>query len=861
MHILKKSTLSFITLLIFSLNFQDVISETGDTLEVRTIEFTERRAGWFEFPESDFSAEKIIMDYTLRCPEGRPCGEWDYIANVLVFHYFAPNYSVNSNSPEQYRAMIDTSWNYSAELVDGEVVETQTPKDALWAYFYDHEAGSTVPIDSLRIWPQYFTYTYNENAEKIDSTLVEADTTFTLKKTRVYFDDDITIRERFEIFRYITPYGNGLDLGDGFSWYMDVTDFKELLSGPVYIEAHNGPTWWDELDQTSQEDLRLIFNFIEGTPEREVLNITKLWQGRRNYNPDFELLTPTQNIELTDDEIMARLKIIQSGHGFGADEENCSEFCDKEGKVVVNGDTVYRKSIWRECANNPLYPQGGTWIFDRANWCPGEDVPYHNYELSGFIDGSFTLDYDMQYYDPVITNPNATRGNYVITGYLVTYGEPNFQNDAEILDIIYPTKKQEYLRINPVGNQAAIIIKNRGAETLTNLDIEYGIDGKELTTYQWEGELSFLDTTTVFLPNYERSFDESETNFVVNISNPNDVTDQYPANNSGISEIPALPVYPSEFTIRAIIPNYNILLNQNPYMYNLYDENGDVIFQNMNYAPSTTNSDTLLLEKGNYKLVFENLADFGLGFFAYQGLTRGNLSLFSRDKALRNFGYDFGKSIVHSFLVDDVPQANFTNASSDTISFGEVEIGNGFKTFSLSITPQNDKGLVIEDAVIVFGNTRKFEFVEDREELFAEAIELAAGETYELEIYFEPLSEGELAANLRVQTNDFYDPQKIFRLTGIGVTDVSVEDNNSNSQDFMVVSNPVKNSFKLINNSKEITNFDIKLVDLNGVVLMNLYSGSSFTEKEFDVSNIATGVYFVKIESLNKVSSIKIIKE
>jgi hypothetical protein len=254
MHFNNK-LLFLITAILFFITTLEIFSENGDTLEVRTIEFTQRRAGWFEFPEADFSAEKIIMDYTLRCPPGRPCGEWDYIANVLVFHYFAPNYSVNGNSPEEYSAMLDTSWNYSAELIDGEVIETQTAKEATWVYFHNYEEGSTDIIDSLRVWPQYYTYTYNENAEKIDSILVEADTTFTLDRTRVYFDDNVTIRERFEIFRYITPYGNGLDLGDGFSWYMDVTDFKELLSGQVYIEAHNGPTWWDELDQTSQEVL------------------------------------------------------------------------------------------------------------------------------------------------------------------------------------------------------------------------------------------------------------------------------------------------------------------------------------------------------------------------------------------------------------------------------------------------------------------------------------------------------------------------------------------------------------------------------------------------------------------------------
>ena len=32
-----------------------------------------------------------------------------------------------------------------------------------------------------------------------------------------------------------------------------------------------------------------------------------------------------------------------------------------------------------------LYPQGGTWVYDRANWCPGDKATTRNHELTSYI--------------------------------------------------------------------------------------------------------------------------------------------------------------------------------------------------------------------------------------------------------------------------------------------------------------------------------------------------------------------------------------------------------------------------------------------------------------------------------------------
>ncbi|MEA1981454.1 MAG: hypothetical protein U9N54_10830 [candidate division Zixibacteria bacterium] len=84
-----------------------------------------------------------------------------------------------------------------------------------------------------------------------------------LTYTNVHKDGEV-----FELARYITPYGKRLDLGvDGFTWIYDVTDYAPLLKGKVELSSAN-----------TQELLDLRFQFIEGTPPREVLKIENLWK-------------------------------------------------------------------------------------------------------------------------------------------------------------------------------------------------------------------------------------------------------------------------------------------------------------------------------------------------------------------------------------------------------------------------------------------------------------------------------------------------------------------------------------------------------------------------------------------------------
>lgn len=69
----------------------------------------------------------------------------------------------------------------------------------------------------------------------------------------------------------------------------------------------------------------------------------------------------------------ATVRIWTTGHGQG-NTHNAAEFSQKNHGVWIGLDH-YEHLLWRnDCATNPCSPQGGTWQFNRAGWCPGDHV-------------------------------------------------------------------------------------------------------------------------------------------------------------------------------------------------------------------------------------------------------------------------------------------------------------------------------------------------------------------------------------------------------------------------------------------------------------------------------------------------------
>ncbi|MDA0912357.1 MAG: peptide-N-glycosidase F-related protein [Bacteroidetes bacterium] len=512
--------------------------------------------------------------------------------------------------------------------------------------------GNAVGWESLSYgWPvDQIKVTQMASGEVLATYPIEGESTVFLNDTLTYFSAPFEVVDRYELARYITPYGIGLTLGDdGWTWIFDVSDYAHLLRDSVELQAGN----WQEL-------LDMKFAFIEGTPPRDVKRMEAFWKGQYNLN-SFDGNVVDHVFTPQPGESMFRLKTRASGHGFGSGN-NCAEFCYNTHSVQVDGNTEWSWEIMRECADNALYPQGGTWIYDRAGWCPGAVVDTKDFELTPLVEGqeSFAVDYDITY-DP--------DGNYRFEGQIVAYGPPNMQYDVEIAQILAPSDDKLESRWNPICESPKVLIRNNGSSPLTSCTFTYSIEGGQEFTFNWEGELQFLQSEEVELPFDEpllwEGDDEEWVQFNVQVNQPNGMNDEEPRNNSASSRFHRVPTwsYPELDDNRLIVWTKT---NSVPWETNveLLDAQGNVVWERGYPTANTTYRDTLALNQGCYRFTINDLGDDGQSFWA-----NSDGSGYTRLKKVAggnfiNFEPDFGKFISQAFFFQ-------TNVPASTIDLPE----------------------------------------------------------------------------------------------------------------------------------------------------------------------------------------------
>jgi hypothetical protein len=526
-----------------------------------------------------------------------------------------------------------------------EVAETQqvvfdtseaVPVTLVW--FLDSQ-NPGMATDTQLVWLPQYQLVYDQAGNVTDSVFYAADTTIHLLQTE-YNSGAIPVLRRWEIGRYITPYGIGLSLGEsGWTWTYDISDYEPLLHDSVFLTAGN----WQEL-------LDLQFIFVEGTPPRDPLSIRNLWNGGFAYgiaaDPIENHLQPLQ-IPVDENAENARLKARVTGHGFGGNS-NCAEFCARNHFWLVNNDTVDSRLVWRDnCDLNPLYPQGGTWVYDRANWCPGAEVGTYDIELSSFVSGgeTVTLDYNI---DDYTWNGNGSVPYYDIQTQLVTYGAPNFLLDAEVYDVIQPSQNKMHARWNPICSNPLIVIRNNGTETLTSLKITYGVEGNTLSEFNWTGNLPFLDTALVRLGPFFAPENGNSNHFTVQVSEPNGGNDQNPQNDA-VSTLAGFPPQYTSYVYFELKTNNNS--HENDYF--LYDAGGNIILSRTTASDNTTYKDTMVLADGCYTLRVTDTGEDGLNFWANPGQGSGYFRIRNAETnaIIKSFGTDFGGEIYWQFTV------------------------------------------------------------------------------------------------------------------------------------------------------------------------------------------------------------------
>jgi hypothetical protein len=525
--------------------------------------------------------------------------------------------------------------------------------------------------------------------------------------------DHIKVRQKndtvdYEIARMLTPYGGRFQEDWRFDWKVDITDFSPILRDSLEVDyIHTGY----EDNKSRGWKVTVAFEITYGKPVAEPLALHKIYDGNFSYgdksDPIEDHLAPV-TLTANSQSKFGKVKVHQTGHGM--DAEGCGEFCDKYREISYNGQVIDAKQLWMECGDNPLYPQAGTWIFDRANWCPGYLLIPDEVRFDIKSGQEYTIDLNMEPYET--EKPSAKE---LLVAYVLEYGAINSVNDVAIVDIIAPSNEKIHSRKNENGALAVIRIKNNGKDNLKSVVVQYHLEGERPKEFKWKGDIPFGETALLTLPE-EIYSDKESAAFHVELKRPNGQKDGYSGDNSK----------KSTYNRPNILPESSIIYfktNNKPGQnaYSVSNSYGKIVFQkdSLDLKPSTTYLDTLKLPDGNYTFKVEDTGGDGLEFWFKARDGRGDVKLLDTlGQAIKHFNSDFGSSIIFNFRVKSGAAYHLDNEPSITVFPARTEgpvtldyFANDPKNVEVIITQQEDETKIVETHTYL--NFRKGVFTYD----------------------------------------------------------------------------------------------------------------------------------------------------
>ena len=500
--------------------------------------------------------------------------------------------------------------------------------------------------------------------------------------------------EVYEIARMLTPYGGRFQDDWLFQWKVDVTDFSQILRNDVVIDyIHTGY----EDNKKCGWKVTVDFEITYGSPVANPLAIHKIYDGNYAYG---DVKDPIENhlipmsFTATNNTAFSKIKVHQTGHGM--DANGCGEFCNKYRDILFNGNIVDHKSIWKSCGDNPLYPQAGTWIFDRANWCPGYLLQPDEVLLDTKKGELYTVDLNMQPYET--EKPSAKE---LLTTYVIEYGAINAKNDVTLVAILNPTTSLVHSRNNPSGGFPIIKIKNNGKKSLKKLKVSYGIENEKQETFVWKGNIAFGASKLITLPTNIFST-KKEAKFQVKLTRPNGKKDAFKSDNLKTSRYQRPHILPKKFVVYL---KTNAEPKQN--MYSIKSSDGNVLFQidSLALKPNTVYLDTITLKQGNYAFEILDNGNDGLEFWYNKKAGRGELKLLDlQGKAIKHFYSDFGSVINYNFYVHPTLAYELDNTPSIALypsrTKGPITVSyfsNTPATVKVKIVAQDDEKNVVQE--------------------------------------------------------------------------------------------------------------------------------------------------------------------
>jgi hypothetical protein len=503
--------------------------------------------------------------------------------------------------------------------------------------------------------------------------------------------------DSLELARIMTPYATDWLASDkSHDYVVDVTDYAPLLVGnPGFRFEYQGYSWGFRVT------VRL--DFIEGTPPQDPIDVRNVYNGTFAYGvtaDPIENYLSVKNFTAPSAGTIA-LKSLISGHG--ADPANCAEFCRRFYSLYVNNTLRGNTWLWRDdCGKNEVYPQTGTWVYNRGNWCPGAVVRRLVHPLTNITTPGqpFSLDINMQAY--TASNQTAASAQYIWSSQLVSSGAINFQTDASLDEIIAPNSNENYVRENPTCGGPQVRLRNLGSNRLTAVTIAYRVKGRgPLQTYNWTGNLSYGRDTLVSLPPLTTLMNNTTGgNFQAWTTSPNTTRDQNAYNDTLTTKFSPTITLPGSVTINMTTNGANTFGIINETSWQIVDVAGNVVSQRVNANSTTTFNDNLRLAPGCYSLRVTDAGCDGFAWWASPSVGNGTMRILnSAGSVLRTISGDFGCEYTLNFQVAGTVSSAATAQLLNALDVYPNPSHDGQFNLDLNLPTSQDVQLRVIDAL------------------------------------------------------------------------------------------------------------------------------------------------------------------
>ena len=593
---------------------------------------------------TDKKYQRIWLKYSLGCLSNGQC-EWDYTIKLFTRQRTgkkdstarqAPYLKVNGTARDSVAFSTDTTWVNTFNML------TKTTDSTIAAIlkitlFGDSLKPLTVTDSINAFTANYWRYWFDSTGKKTDSVWVPANQVIKQKNTLYY--EVFEVINNIELGRFISPYAVNFPKTFNYEYVYDITDYVKYVTDSTELRieyqgySYGFTATWDMI-------------YVEGTPAKEVVDVVNIYNGGFDYGQavSIEQALKAKSFTVPAGTSATKARIIITGHG-GESNQNCAEFCAKNMYLKLNNTQIAEQLVWKDdCGSNAIMAQPGTWVYNRANWCPGEKIRNYDYMLNVTAGSTNTIDLDMEAFS---ANGGAS---YNIALQLIYYKANSYNTDAAIEDIIAPTNAFWHNRSNPICDNGKILVKNWGAQPITSLEVTYQMGSAAPMVWGWSGNLPYEQETEVKLPFLLWPTDLTNRTFQVWLSKINGVaTDDNSLNNKKTSTFDLPITLPQKFIIEC---RTNAVPAQNNYT--LTNAAGEVLFTKNYTAANTMHRDTFNLGWGCYSFKFNDEGGNGLGWWAASSQGNGLLRIVeigSPIKIIRTFGLDFGSFTHLNFRV------------------------------------------------------------------------------------------------------------------------------------------------------------------------------------------------------------------